>query len=72
MRDVYALWSELACERLCQGAHGEFSGREGGEVGAAAHGGCGGGEDEGWWVFGVGVQVVEEEGEGVLGEVVGS
>lgn len=49
-----ALWSELASNRLSEGALCGFAGGEAGEFGGTFEGGGCAGEDEGWWVRRVG------------------
>lgn len=66
---VDALGPELARERLCERAHGEFARGEGGEGGASAHRRGRGREDQGRWVGGGGLFGGEQEREDGLGKV---
>jgi len=65
---MHALGPVFPCQRLRQGAQGEFPCCEGGEERGAFDGGCGAGEDVGGGVGGVGGEGGGEEGEDGLGE----
>jgi hypothetical protein len=71
MRNMDALGPEFTRQALAEGAHGELAGGERPAESRAFHGCCGAGYDQRGRMRGLG-DGGEEEGEGVLGEVVES
>lgn len=69
VRDVDTLGTELAGQRLRQGTLCEFAGGEEAEARRAAHRSGRASDDQRRRVGGVGVDGLEEEGQGGLGEV---